>query len=434
MSEAVLVAPIVEAIVEATVGQQSTQVLTRESVDEIFNEFTKSSEDETYKVLIEKFKGCDKSIQGFNEFMQSKAYKKKFPDATDYDRYVGMIQKCLSSIAESGVLDKYLINSQQFFIALDTFLQSDDVYETLSEPFGKGSFKTVGEKFARIIKPKEDDDSYTGFGEVSKWIKQYSLKFVDQFSAEFSKPNRYLYMMDVDVTGLTDPEERVKSIVYALYDENILFFATAKGLDDETNTSITLLLSTSHDMSEKYSVNSLDLASFVALLESNEYKPVYIDNYISMPTLKRLFIAKDRDTSQQIKQLLSVIKKRHGLHTYEAKYIDTSGYNHLTEDNFPNILKGIVSSGAEYVDKLPKNHYHAKDKDHPHGVLATFQLNGSAGNLEIMSYWVTVEPVEICVPDFDREPFEWKEISVDEYFANMKVQGTLATEYLYTKS
>lgn len=84
---------------------------------------------------------------------------------------------------------KYLSNKTEFFDTLINFLISDEVYETTSESFLKGSFKTVSEKIGRIFKPKDDDEPYTGFSEVLNNIKQYSLTFLKILEECFPEQN-----------------------------------------------------------------------------------------------------------------------------------------------------------------------------------------------------------------------------------------------------
>ncbi len=407
--------------------------VTRQEVDEVFNEFTSPSDEVMYKLLVEQFKGSDKAIKGFGEFLQAKAYKKRYPDATDEQRYSDMIRSCLKHINESGSLDNYLVNKQLFFDALGTFLQGEDVYATVSESFLKGSFKAVGEKIGRILKPKDDDDPYSGFSEVERYVKQYSLNFISLFTNTFSKNGCNLYSIDFDITGLENPEDLVKQFVLDMCANDYLFFGTVKGIteDSKLNTVMTIMIATTSEV-QKYSQNKILMSDFIVKLESNEYEPIYIDNFVSMGAIKKLFTVKNKDTFQEMMDLLTNVKKRHGIYFYMADYIDMSGFNGLIEDNIPNILKGLVASTEDYASGLAKDHPHSKGKVHPHGVLISFQLNGTVGNLQIKSWWASIEPIEDCVPDFDREAFNWTSVSIEEYVKNMKVRGELATEYVHS--
>lgn len=426
-------------------SQESQKSVTKADVHDVFIEFVQprtvekfkqgTAEEEMYKLLVETLKGADKVIRGFNEFLQAKAYRKRYPDATDEMRYGDMIASCMRYLSDTNLLDKYLVNKQMFFDALGTFLSGPDAQEHIYELFLKGSFKAIAEKVGRILKPKEDDDPCPGLDVVSKYVKQYGLDFIDKFVSVFSKPNCNFYSVKIEIFGLDDPTILLKELVYTLCAKDYLFFAIVKGINDDPslNTVMEVLIAMSGTIPE-YDSNVLSLMDFVKCVESNEYEPVYIENYISMLALKKLFTVKDRDTTTEMAILLTLIEKSYGLYLYEANYVDMSGFNNLTENYLPNVLKGVIKCGEEWVDGPRKGQENSvPSKEFPHGVLATFQLNGTPGDLKIKSFWLTFDPVECCVPEFDREPFDWNLITLDEYLPNMKKQGDLCTEYLYHK-
>lgn len=416
----------------------TTELTTKKEMADLFEEFIESPETGMFKDLIDLFKTVDKNIKGFNEFLQAKAYKKRYPDRDDKQRYDDMITTSMNYIRDTNSIDKYLLNSVVFFESLIYFLASDEVYETTSEPFLKGSFKTICEKVARIFKPKDDDEPYVGFSAVLNNVKQYSLTFPENFRRVFSKPECRLYSVTTDVTNIIDSESLLKSLIYTLCGKNFVFLAAVKGVDDavtvdtvtdpettETTSKIMTVLVASLVPIVEYeqsSISAITVDDFLSQIDTGSFKPVYIDNFISLHSLKRLFVAKNKDTTQEFTELLNVLGSRHGAHFYVADYVDMSSFNLLPEDNLPNVLKGIVKSGEDYA---------GPSKEHPHGVLASFQMNGSTGDLQIKSYWLSVEPIEDCVPQFDREAFNWTPITAEEYLTHMKLQGELCTEYLH---
>lgn len=242
----------------------------------------------------------------------------------------------------------------------------------------------------------------------------------------FSRAECGLCSLTVNATG-HDPETLLKSIVYTLCAKNYLFLGAVK-YDNDTisndQNNMTVLVASLQMLDQicDYEQNTITVDEFLAHVDSGNFKPVYVDNFISLHSLKRLFITKNRDTTQEFRELLSVLQNRHGVHFYVADYIDMSSFNSLPEENLPNVLKGIVKSGEDYT---------SPSKEHPHGVLVSFQMNGTVGNLQVKSYWLSVEPIESCVPQFDRETFNWIQITAEEYLTNMKQQGELYTEYLH---
>lgn len=427
---------LTEHIQQIQQTQQTQQIqsdcnLMRSQIDNLFKEFIESPETLMFKELSDVFKTVDKNIKGFNDFLQTKAYKKKYPERNDRDRYNDMITNCMNFVRDTNALDKYLSNKALFFDSLIDFLTGDEVYESISESFLKGSFKSISEKVNRIFKPKEDDEPYSGFSTVLKNVKQYSLTFPESFQRVFSNPECQLYSVQIDVTDQTDPENAVKSIVYTLCNQKCSFFAVVNGhdtpVDGAVDTTvdekkyITMMIASSCQLSQ-YESNIVPMDLFLELITNGEYEAVYIDNYVSLHSLKRLFVAKDRDTTAEFAELLEVLSNRHSTYFYEANYIDLSSFNLLSEDNLPNILKGIVKSGEDYV---------GGSKEHPHGVLASFQLNGEAGNLSIKSFWLSVEPIEDCVPQFDRDAFTWTQITNVDYMTYAKQPGSMYTEYLH---
>lgn len=404
------------------------QNTTKTDLAQLFGEFTEGPEISMFKDLTDQFKTIDKNIKGFNEFLQAKAYKKKYPDRNDKQRYDDMIATSVGHIGSTNSIDKYLSNKTAFFESLTYFLQSDEVYETTSEPFLKGSFKAICEKVGRIFKPKDDDDPYEGLCAVLTHIKQYSLTFPDNFRRMFSDPTCGLYLITLSTINIADPEITLKSFIYNLCNKGYNFLAAVLSATDEivvdNDNMMTILVASVEPIKpvQEYKQNSITVDSFLEQIDTGNFKPVYVDNYVSLHSLKRLFVAKDVDTTNEFTELLSVLNCRHGTHYYEANYVDMSSFNLLSEDNIPNVLKGIVKSGEDYA---------GPSREHPHGVLASFQMNGQTGNLQIKSYWLSVEPIESCVPQFDRDAFNWTQITNSDYLLHMKQQGELYTEYLH---
>lgn len=389
----------------------------------VFHEYVNSPSEELYRSIVDKFKTLDKTIPDFSKFLQAKQYKKNFPSATDQDRYNNMISECVKYLSSSGSFDKYLSNKEEFFSQLDTFLSSEEIYETTSESFLKGSFKLFSEKIGRIFKPKDDDDPYLGFNEVHRLVKPYGLKFIEMFTETFSKEGCKMYMLESALENPDVTEDHVKAFVYKMCNDNYSFFSTYRQCETETNTTLKILVACASEITE-YRHLEVSLDNFIKTLESEKYEPIYVDAFISMNSLKRLFVVKSRDTTNEIVELLNLLKRCLGLHLYQTKYKDVSSFNSLPEENLPNVLKGIVSGGKDYAEGK-------FNKKYPHGVLATFQLNGTVGNLEILGFWASIDPIELCVPEFDMEAFDWVEISLEEYVSKMKEQGSLFTEYLH---
>lgn len=406
---------------ESTKSTESNNMITEEDIINVFNEYVRSETKELNKSFCNQFKTCDKTIKNFNNFFQKKFYENKNLDSSDMARYTDMITCCVNQIASSESLNKYLSSPKDFYESMILFLTSEEVYSIVSEFFEKKSFKLIGEKITRIFNPKEDDEPLDGMENVTQWIKSYGSNFIDMFNCTFSKCESYIYTFAIGMTKNDDSHEILKTLVHDLCEKERLYFgAFVEIIVNDVNT-LKILLASPNEMTE-LSKFRVDVFTAIFELQTLKYNPIFVNNFVSMHALKKAFVSKT-STVEDVVNLLNLLKKQYGLYFYEATYVDMSSFNTLQEYNLPNILKGIVKNAEDYVSGL--------SKQYPYGVLATLQLNGQVGNLQIKSYWVSVDPIENCVPQFDREAFNWRSIELDEFVSKMKTEGELFTEYLH---
>lgn len=405
------------------------------------NSFMNPPLDDMRKDLVKKLKDINKDIKDFNDFMQAKSYNKKNKDKTELDRYEHMIDEICKALAASGVVDMYLGNKEKYFEDLQSVLKSDIGKDVLMDPFLKGSFKVLAEKLGRLLNPKEDDDPIEEVENLDRHVKQYQPTFDADFMEFVGTNNAILYSVTCDVTESTEATLKELSfklckdghVYFGLSKENVVADTVVDGDVNETELdvkSVNILLASLKPIPE-FEEKQIQPDEFLLLVATNEYSLIYSDSYISMDGLKRIFATRDKDTTQEFVEMIDMISKKKGAHFYRAVYAYTENFAELSEDNIPNILKGIVKSGEDYVGGNVSTYvdkHGKKIREKSDGVMATFALNGSVGNIAIISYWMSVEPIEQAIPQFDRDAYVWTEIDVTEFLANVRNVGELDTD------
>lgn len=383
------------------------------SIQQLAKEFNTSCFAPLCKDLMSQFKTCDKLIKGFNTFMQAKQYNKTHQGASVSDRYNDMIQTICTQISESNKLEQYLINKQLFFDSFLQFIQSEEVYDIVQDLFTKGSFQKMCEKLNRIMNPKKDDEPFEKVSNLEQYVKQYSVNFETTFRETQEQNNMQLYSISYTDLPSIEIDNKLKSLVYKLSDQNVDFFAVYLDRTENDVNNLQILLMSNKELSEY--TNTISCEDFLKNVSENSYNFLSADMFISLTALKRLFFSKSNMIDSSDFNALFNVLNNEDVHFYSTKYSDPSSFSHLTEDSLPNILKGI----AKNADSFSKN------------ILAVMNLNGSPGNVEIIGYWMSIGPVEDNISQFDRDAYDWTEITYHDFNNNLYSRGSICTEYIH---
>ena len=397
------------------------QVVTTQSLSK---EFTTSCFTPMAKEMVAVLRTADKGVPNFQNFTNAKKYLKDHAGATDTDRYNDLIATIFQFVSDSGKVDHYLLDKTTFFTSLTEFIQSDEIFEVVSDLFTKGQYAKIVDKINRILNPdtKKDDEVYEAITDLNPLVQQYSMSFEDTLKS-FSESGGHLYSQLYMLSESETSEDIVKSVVYELCKGVHDFFGIYKEETDHVKVFVAsvrplaLDCTLSCDLPIADNFAPTDLTEFTTAVKTNLFEVISPDTFVSLMALKKIFVTRSNvNRFVDFSQMLEMVSGRTPLSFYKASYVENANFAEIKEESLPNILKGVLQGFEEQA----KN------------ALTVFVLDGSAGNLVLTSYWLTKGSIESVVKsDFDREAYTWETITAEQFVGSMDVQGSVDTIVLH---
>lgn len=369
-------------------------------IEKLSTEFKVSCDKPMSKDLMIALKAVKKNV--LDSFLVVKNYKKTKPDASDEERYTDLVNAVIENVKIDSVLDKYLLNSSDFYLSFTMFLQSEVVFSVIQDEFKKGVYPKMIDKINRMFNPKDEDDQPISIFDVLVHVKQYSTTF-EPLLTDFST-NGFLYRK----LYLTNEHQSIlceKDFVFNFCKKGYDYFGISRDLDE----GLIVYIASKTEIKE-FKDDSTNIDTFLKEVRTGLYNLISIDNHISLETLKRIYASK-KNSFDEFEKILELLEGRKQVKYYKTIYKTPSDYSHISEDNLVNILKGVAKSMEDFT----KN------------IFSLMQLDGKVGNVILNGYWLTIGDIENCLPEFDRDGYYWEFITKEQFLEGMKLQGNIDT-------
>lgn len=122
------------------------------------------------------------------------------------------------------------------------------------------------------------------------------------------------------------------------------------------------------------------------------------EHLTNMDTIKRNYINKQFDL---FKAHVNMLSRSNSLFFYNATYLHSSDYNSYSELQFLNAVNSFPTSFEDYTRNAFALFYFIK-----------------SDCVTVDTFWITSKPVEQILSDYDKNLFDWKESSCDDFLTS----------------
>jgi hypothetical protein len=369
------------------------------TIQDLINAYTYNCFNPMIKILITQLR--DKIfVQLATEFMNAKKYKSKNPNATDEYRFNDLVINLVNKIKETNQLTPFIKNG--FYDELILFLNMQ--YYNLEDTFIKGAYPKMIDVLNRIFNPKnikdDDDDNEDNeniFENLQKYIKTYS-PFIENVLTNFK-----LYHSQHEINKEVD--EFYCDEIVNFYKNNYVVFNLYKNehalwcFQNDSKNDINLI---------ENKLIPLSTSDFIQYIENDTYN-MNLTHYTTLETIKRDYISK---SFENLKTHLQMIPN---LYFYKGEYNNNSDFENLNDLQIRNTIQGFPNG---FDDEITKK------------CLAIFCFNGEK-NVELVSYWLTTQPIDILLNKIDNDAFVWTTINSDTFIELIRQETTYGISCLH---
>jgi len=373
--------------------------------NELIDFYSAGSVNDLNKSLGKLFNGASKGVKDIQAYFAAKQFKKKFNEGnpcTDKDRYNALMEALITFVANDTSNDAYFTNKDKYFEDLLTLFKSDDVFELFEDDFNK-SFKGLVVRLNRFFNPKDrEKDTVEELDNLSQHVRSYNPQFSENLK---TADDVYFYQY---TTESTDPYGDSEVMGIRLLKEGL----SVLGLVLDSSTSMcNAMWILSGELGDEFTndgFTKVDYECFMKHIDSETYELNRI-HFVSLDTLKRDFMSSSFDTFASHAEMMSG-----QLNFYAGNYKFASDFNSVTGERLSNSVNGFPQSFADFA----KNTF------------AVFLFNGSAGDVQIQSYWLMKGSLKDVMSDRE-DSFEWTTLSLEEFSSKMQDKGSIGTSMLH---
>jgi hypothetical protein len=372
------------------------------SIQKLISSFTTSCWIPSCKTLVAFMKTLDKKIPNFQLYFNAKKYNSTNKvNLSDKERYDIFVEQLIEQVFAEKSLEMHTFNYGKWIYELTNCLKSEVVYMILSANFLKGSYGKMVDDFNRILLPKssgddDDDDAIDPTENLKKQVKNYSQDF-DKIVEECILNGYKLYKsihnnQEDDDTPIKEEMLKQEHQLFSIYAFRAVYY---EDFNCSQNKLLGLWIS---NKSLEYPEIALD--EYLALVKDIPFNlnPEHLTN---MDTIKRNYINKQFDLFKSHVRLLT---NANSLFFYTAKYLHSDDYNTYNDLQYSNAINSFPSSFEDYTRNAFALFYFDKKE-----------------TVNVNSYWITSKPVELTLTDYDKNLFDWKESTSDEFLLSSEL-------------
>lgn len=381
------------------------------SIQKLVTGFTTSCWIPSCKALVAFMKTVDKKIPNFQLYFNAKKYNSTNKvTLSDKERYDVLVEQIVEQIISDESLKIFVVDHYKWIQELIKFFKSELIYNSLSDNFTKGAYGKMVDDFNRILNPKNsgDDDEETEdpTEELKKQVKNYSQDFIKV--VEECVSNGYKLYKSVhnnqedDDTPIKEEMLKIEVPVFSVYAFRKVYY---EDFDCIENKLFGLWISEKH-----LDYEEITLDEYSSLIQNIPFNlnPEHLTN---MDTIKRNYINKQFDLFQvHVKMLV----RSNSLFFYSAKYLHSADYNSYTDLQFSNAVNSFPTGFENYTRNAFALFYFDK-KD----------------TVDVKTFWITSKPVELTLSDYDKNLFDWKESSCNEFLSSSELYKDASLSMLH---